>query len=184
MCRFLFWVLHCGIWTDAFLFRVVHCGIWTGASWSLRSVEFTMFLTFEQASFMLCINICSETERSSGWLPWPSLETLKLVSSNDRGSHPDDFPFLCTHANTKLHHSGMRRIRSNEYLISNYPTYLNTFWTHFWNTHEPLKTCIHTTLGTNKSFKDVKVQDQGDSLIVDEAIILSMLWLSDSNRGL
>ena len=37
-----------------------------------------------------------ETERSLGWLPRSSLETLKLafnVSNDDRGSHPDDPSF-------------------------------------------------------------------------------------------
>ena len=35
----------------------------------------------------------TETEKSSGWLPWSSLGTLKLaskISSDDQGSHPDD----------------------------------------------------------------------------------------------
>ena len=35
----------------------------------------------------------TEAERSSGWLPWPSLETLKLVfnvPSDDQGSQPGD----------------------------------------------------------------------------------------------
>ena len=38
-------------------------------------------------------NLCTETETSSGWLPWLSLGTLKLASnifSDDQGSHPDD----------------------------------------------------------------------------------------------
>ena len=37
--------------------------------------------------------LCNEMERLSGWLPWSSLWTLKLVfnvSSDDQGSHPDD----------------------------------------------------------------------------------------------
>ena len=36
-----------------------------------------------------------ETRKPSGWLPLSSLGTLKLafnVSSDDQGSHPDDFP--------------------------------------------------------------------------------------------
>ena len=38
------------------------------------------------------LDIHTETERSSGWLPWSSLGALKLafnVSSDDKGSHPD-----------------------------------------------------------------------------------------------
>ena len=38
-------------------------------------------------------HIITETKMSSGWLPWSSLETLKLVfnvSSDEQGSHPDD----------------------------------------------------------------------------------------------
>ena len=39
------------------------------------------------------LNSYTETEMSSGWLPWSSLETLKRVfnvSSDEQGSHPDD----------------------------------------------------------------------------------------------
>ena len=41
---------------------------------------------------MAC-HLFTETERSSGWQPWYSLETLKLVfnvSSEYQGCHPDD----------------------------------------------------------------------------------------------
>ena len=54
------------------------------ASWQ-RCTRFALWWVF--------VDWHTETERSSGWLPGSSLETLKLVfnvSNDDEGSHPDD----------------------------------------------------------------------------------------------
>ena len=49
--------------------------------------------------FVLSCKKYAKMERSSGWLPWSSLKTLKAnfdVPSYDQGSHPDDLPvFFC-----------------------------------------------------------------------------------------
>ena len=50
---------------------------------------------------------CTETERSSGWQPWYSLETLKAsfnVSSEYQGCHPEDISVcVCTDLNIRDH---------------------------------------------------------------------------------
>ena len=69
--------------TMIFIWSLIHGSSWSG----LIKAEPTEYYTRWTA------HNSTETERSSGWLPWSSLGTLKLtfnVSSDEQGSHPDD----------------------------------------------------------------------------------------------
>ena len=76
----------------------------------------------------------TETDRSSGWLPWSSLEMLKLafnISSDKQGSHPD------IHVSVAL---ASPHIQWNVY--QNYVTYVRLYITDTWYPVQFICICI------------------------------------------